>query len=96
MIITDVNGGKLSLTKTKLREVTGSRVQGKNWSLKLKSLKGWSLKLNGDQVPLYRYDKKWGHRGVFATYIPSRRKIGCRTFDKKNFALIKKAIKELK
>jgi len=95
MIITDVNGGKLSLTKTKLREVTGSRVQGENWALKLKDLKGGILQ-DGDQVPLYHYDEEWGNTGGFATYIPSRRKIGCRTFDKKNFALIKKAIKELK
>ena len=49
MIITDLNGGTLELSKTKLTEVTGEPVPGKLWFLPLKSLlepaHRWGLKI---------------------------------------------------
>ena len=49
MIITDLNGGTLELSKTKLTEVTGESVPGTLWFLPLKSLlkpvNKWGLKI---------------------------------------------------
>jgi hypothetical protein len=90
MIITDVNGGKLSLTKTRLREVTGEAVPGNTWSVNLVDLKAAFQ----DQPVLYRTDEMWGDLRGHITYSPKERVIGCRTFDAENFAVILKAIKE--
>jgi len=89
MIITDLNGGTLELSKTKLTEVTGESVPGTLWFLPLKSL----LKPVGiygleifTHTELYGLDNGWvrfeaGHR------------IGCRTFDAATFKKIMAAAK---
>ena len=86
MIITDLNGGTLELSKTKLTEVTGESVPGTLWFLPLKSLlkpiNKWGLKIFSrmeDGV----LDKGW------ARYEdPSLNRIGCRKFDAATFKKI--------
>ena len=94
MIITDLNGGTLELSKTKLTEVTGESVPGTLWFLPLKSLlkpiNKWGLKIFSrmeDGV----LDKGW------ARYEdPSLNRIGCRQFDAATFKKIMAAAQRTK
>ena len=84
MIITDLNGGTLELSKTKLTEVTGESVPGTLWFLPLKSLlepvHEWGLKIfsRTEDGPA------WGWAGFEA----GRPRIGCRAFDAATFKKI--------
>jgi hypothetical protein len=93
MIIKDINGEKLALTKTTLTEVTGECVDGNKWALKLRDLKEGGFVVRG---VLYRTDDLYGDVIGHISYDPQGRRIGCRTFSKKVFAAIRKAIKETK
>jgi hypothetical protein len=94
MIIKDINGGKLALTKTTLTEVTGGAVERNKWALKLRDLKeGFPVIERG---VLYRTDDVYGDVTGFICYDPEKRRIGCRWFSKKVFTVIQKAIKESK
>ena len=92
MIIKDIKGGKLALTATVLREVSGASIPGHNWALKLKDLKEAFPK---EQRPvLYRYSSTYGDMRGHIFYNPRSRRIGCRYFDAETFKLIRKAIRE--
>jgi len=93
MIIKDINGEKLALTKTTLTEVTGECVDGDKWALKLRDLKEGGFVERG---VLYRTDDVYGDVTGFICYDPEKRRIGCRWFSKKVFTVIQKAIKESK
>lgn len=86
-IITDINGGTLKLSKTRLTEVTGSAVPGILWYLPLETLaKAKSL----EWLSIFT---KWGTgkvRGA-ANFEPSINRIGCRSFDDATFKKIMKA-----
>jgi hypothetical protein len=94
MIIKDINGEKLALTKTTLTEVTGEVMPNYKWALKLRDLKKAFPVIERDV--LYRTDEAYGDIVGDITYDPQNRRIGCRTFGKKVFAKILKAIKETK
>ena len=94
MIITDLNGGTLELSKTKLTEVTGESVPGTLWFLPLKSLlkpvNKWGLKIFS-RVEDGVLDKGWArYEG------PSRNSIGCRQFDAATFKKIMAAAQRTK
>jgi hypothetical protein len=82
MIITDLNGGTLELSKTKLTEVTGESVPGTLWFLPLKSLlepiNKWGLKIFNRMED----GPAWGWAGFEAG------RIGCRAFDAATFKKI--------
>jgi hypothetical protein len=84
MIITDLNGGTLELSKTKLTEVTGESVPGMLWFLPLKSLlepiNKWGLKIFNRMED----GPAWGWAGFEA----GRPRIGCRAFDAATFKKI--------
>jgi hypothetical protein len=101
MIIKDINGEKLALTKTTLTEVTGEVMPNYKWALKLRDLKKAFPVI--ERGVLYRTDEAYGDMEEWnpkvvghITYNPQNRRIGCRTFSKKVFAAIRKAIKETK
>jgi hypothetical protein len=92
VIIKDITGGKLKLTKAALVEVTGESIPGVKWRLTLKLLVGAE---NGKELRITRREGNSRMHGC-ARYFPQLRRIGCRTFDRKTFALILKAVKEAK
>jgi hypothetical protein len=94
MIIKDTNDDKLKLTKTTLTEVTGERVEGDKWGVKLRDLKKEFPHL--ERGVLYRTDAVYGEVTGHMTYDPENYRIGCRRFSAKVFATIQKAIKETK
>jgi len=84
MIITDLNGGTLELSKTKLTEVTGESVPGTLWFLPLKSL----LKPVGiDGLEIFTHTELYGLDNGWARFEAGHR-IGCRTFDAATFKKI--------
>jgi len=109
MIIKDINGNKLRLTKKVLTEVTGEAFTGEKWSVKLIDLKNWEENglLYTEQPILFRnptqdeLDFSWilnseGKTTGWTVYKPRARRIGCRKFDKSTWAILSKAIKEAK
>ena len=87
MIITDLNGGTLELSKTKLTEVTGESTPGTLWFLPLKSLlkpvNHWGLLKIFSRMEDGVLDDGW------ALYEdPSLNRIGCRQFDAATFKKI--------
>ena len=84
MIITDLNGGTLELSKTKLTEITGEYVPGTLWFLPLKSL----LKpVHKGELKIFSRTEDglaWGWAGFEA----GRPRIGCRAFDAATFKKI--------
>ena len=83
MIITDLNGGTLELSKTKLTEVTGESVPGTLWFLPLKSLLKpykWGLKIFNRMED--------GPAWAWAGFEAGRPRIGCRAFDAATFKKI--------
>ena len=92
MIITDLNGGTLELSKTKLTEVTGESIPGTLWFLPLKSLlepvNNWGLKIFNRMED----GPAWGWAGFEA----GRPRIGCRAFDAATFKKIMAAAQRTK
>jgi hypothetical protein len=86
MIIKDIKGGKLSLTKTKLTEISGEAIKGWRWYLLLSTLKSAKNHEDMSIFPLFA----WDYPGVARLYVENNR-IGCRTFDKVTFDKILKA-----
>ena len=90
MIIKDVNGGKLSLTKTILKEVTGFICNPYFLDLAdLKKTKGEEGLVRIRAVPVEI--RVLFPRGMKVEFTPSKYEIGCRTFSPETFAQILKA-----
>ena len=94
MIITDLNGGTLELSKTKLTEVTGESIPGTLWFLPLKSLlepvHEWGLKI------FSRMEDGVLDNGWALYKDPSLNRIGCRQFDAATFKKIMAAAQRTK
>lgn len=92
IIITDIEGNPLKLTKTKLIEMWPTKFRHRFY-VKLKDL--LRVKFNG-HIDIYDLPdmgpRFWPLGSGYPTYVTPFI-IGCRRFDKKNFALIKKAAK---
>jgi len=93
MIITDIKGNPLKLTKTKLIEMWPTESRHRFYVI-LKDL--LRVKFNG-RIDIYDLTDRggtifWPLGSGYPTYVKPF-EIGCRKFDKKNFALIKKAAK---
>jgi hypothetical protein len=88
MIIKDVNGGRLELTKTRLLESYGAHALPRY--LELSDLRASHIgKL--DDVVITRIDKLSSGNSMSIAYEPKKHTIGCRTFSPAAFAKILKA-----
>jgi hypothetical protein len=97
MIIRDVNGYKLILTKNQLKESTGEVVPGDKWTLDLSELtKPNEGPIARIRVYLHRVDDVYGNATGECFAVPSRNSIGCRTFTVKTFNRIMRAALDLK
>ena len=100
MIIKDIKGGKLRLTKTKLTEISGEAIKGWRWYLLLSTLKSAKnheymsifCAKNHEDMSIFSLPKHrtWNYPGIARLYVENNR-IGCRTFDKVTFDKILKA-----
>ena len=92
MIITDIEGNPLKLTKTRLIEMWPTASRHRFYVI-LKHL--LRVKFNG-RIDIYDLPdmgpSNWSLGSGYPTYVEPF-KIGCRRFNKKNFALIKKTAK---
>ena len=89
MIITDVRGGKLELSKTRLTEVAGGAIPEMLWYLPLKT-----LARAGDYQELRILSTRshdGNHLHGYAKLELSSNRIGCRYFDDATFKKIMKA-----
>jgi len=94
MIIRDVNGGKLRLTKTTFTELTGEAQPGDKWTLKLSELNRDNA-LTGDvELRLSRIDPTYGKVGGVCRAKGLH--IGCRTFTIRTFGRIIRAALDLR
>lgn len=91
-IITDIRGGKLRLTKTRLTELTGESYKGLLWFLSLAQVSN-PKEINGTCLKIYCPGRvEYGD----AFFQIEARRIGCRNFDRKTFNLILKTAKALR
>ena len=101
MIITDVNGKKLSLSKTTLREVNGECITGNKWTADLDMVrKAVRRSLEGEidvQLTIHRLSRSLGYKVFGIAYVDAHiQKIGCRRFTKPVWNKIMKAVKTAK
>lgn len=105
MIITDLKGGKLRLTKTTLTELTGTAVPGDKWTLDLTELTkdgATSMPVESQskrcvELFLHRIDRDLHGRVTGAcTLDTAHLRIGCRVFTIRTFGRIMRAALDLK
>jgi len=91
MIIRDVKGGKLRLTKTTLTELTGEAIDGDKWTLNLSELNREGT-LNGSiELWLHRTSPTYGKVPGVCRADAAKRRIGCRSFTIRTFGHIIRA-----
>jgi hypothetical protein len=95
MIITDVNGEKLLLTKTFLKELTGEVVPGAKWRLDLTELTRSCATSRGVELLLQRIDRTYGKVTGVCTADAAHLRIGCRLFTIRTFGRIMRAALDL-
>ena len=96
MIITDVKGGKLKLTRTALTELTGEVNPGHKWTLDLTELIRKGATNGRTALLLRRIDRTYGEVTGACAALSVSRQIGCRWFTVSTFARIMRAALDLK
>jgi hypothetical protein len=93
-IISDVIGGTLKLSATRLTELTGEQVEGMHWYLPLSTL-AKATKSRAIRKDLKIFSKSYTPKLVgYAAFMPDVLRIGCRYFDEKTFNKIMKAARK--
>lgn len=93
MLITDRGGRNLRLGKTRLSEIDWAGFS--YFTVNLVDLTRAAAKTHSVYIRERRRGKKTGWN-LLVTYSPRERRIGCRVFDRKNWALIRTAVKAAK
>lgn len=94
MKIVGENGEILSLTKTRLKQVEGYS-SSHPWRVRLRDLKS-ALGAKKDMVNILGRDLCGRSRSLLVSLSNKEREIGCCSFSKREWAKIKKAVKEVK